>query len=738
MKVIIIDDDTDLENYGYGLPGEDFVFTKSDANSKRKLYDVAVEVKHKIQLILTRNEAEEIILFITVFLECSDKDFQWLQSQSGIALLKFLRMIGVEQHVVLISPYEALNLVKQSPGNLIVISPGVTITTVYSDFGCFTAARLKEIAEEKFDAALSPYLLADFSLPEDERHNWANWWGIDRLWNIHRRIEKKRYLEQTERWNLPDYPVALKKKIKELKNYQALFLYGHKDTLVDESLLMIKQEKSETEKDIAFLNKKKIQIEEAITFFSELKTGTESHLLKHIHSLENLKQINAYDNSLLVKSILNNILTPAESYKLISDIKSFEQSIEVRKDIIDNIFVGKIKSSEKKVVNLLQSVRGLYQQANDRLDAFINTAKSKINGLAIDTLRAELAQRKPRILYIDDQAGEGWSNIFQQVIFSEEQPNVENYELPGFFKVIQPKATDKIDPDYFNSYISQIISQIKPALILLDLRLNRETGIRTEVEYLSGAIILKEIRRRFPGIPVLMTTASNKSWSYEELQRLGCDAFWTKEGIDTTMTESDSVKNYFRFAELVNILTGDEYAYLNWLSEKIKIIYERESQWWWENYKYAFEGKVDRIAVVDILNDTLFILRQYLRNLIVHKFDNNHLSNWLLPSLMIHNLGKVPELIYNTWSIKYMYDVTAQHLFLIRNCASHIVQNEEKRTAKNFNLLDAVDFIKRVTNYLSLEKTPPIADIKDIPAEKLQLSRAEILKNIEVTKNRKR
>jgi len=204
------------------------------------------------------------------------------------------------------------------------------------------------------------------------------------------------------------------------------------------------------------------------------------------------------------------------------------------------------------------------------------------------------------------------------------------------------------------------------------------------------------------------------------------------------MTEHDSVKNYLRFGELVNILTNNEYGYLNRLSERIESIHAVESPWWWETSKYAFESKVDRNDVIGILNDTLFILRQYLRNAVINQYTNNHLTNWLLPSLMIHNLGKIPELVYNTWSIKYMYDSTAQELFLIRNCASHIVQNEEKRTAKNFKLSDAIDFCKRITEYLTLKQTPPLAEVKETSVEKLKLSKEEIMKNIEATKKRKR
>lgn len=735
MKFIFTYDNTDLKNLGRitatNLKAVNEIHMLTVEGKRRKnLYDVALEIKKA-----TSGE-EPCIILIDQYLKCADEGFEWLQRNSGIALIKFLRMMEVKSHIVLITPFTDIQLVKLNPTNLIVTSKGVSYKKYLHEFTDKSATDLATLASDTFDDKqdLKPYILAEFRLPEDERHNWANWWGIDRLWNVHRVVEQKKY-GLTERWHLKEYPDPLKDKLKSLQNQEALFLYGHQENHIftalselNENVLRLTDSLERCLKGrnyyLEFQNKNQSSKEEKEALIKSLESQI-SLINRHLPYLNGRSET---FKSKLAERMRKIVTLSAEIRELESKLMEVNQ--------VKRRLQNRISDDENRLKELNESLAQAEEKYfssikgdMENIENEIKELQSKILSLSIPALRNKLKEKSPKILYIDDQADEGWSNILRHIIYDKEEKEL--------FKVIQPKETDKINTQYFTDVVCPEITSHKPDLILLDLRLNKESGIRIEVENLSGAILLKEIRKQFPGIPVLMTTASNKSWSYEELQRIGCDAFWTKEGIDTGMTEHDSVKNYIRFLELVNILTDNEYGYLNWLSEKIEIIHIKATPWWWENSKYAFESKVARNDVVGILNDTLFILRQYLRNAVINQYANNHQTNWLLPSLMIHNLGKIPELIYNTWSIKYMYDATAQELFFIRNCASHIVQNEEKRTAKSFKLSDAIDFCKRISEYLSLKETPPIAEIKETSFEKLQLTKEEIMKNIEATKKRK-
>ncbi|MBK7970971.1 MAG: hypothetical protein IPK08_19750 [Bacteroidetes bacterium] len=86
--------------------------------------------------------------------------------------------------------------------------------------------------------------------------------------------------------------------------------------------------------------------------------------------------------------------------------------IETRKEIIDEIFEDRIDRNQQAILDITQSIETECRKTHDELEAAINTTKSKFRKLDIATLRNELISRKPRILYIDDQANEGWCDIF--------------------------------------------------------------------------------------------------------------------------------------------------------------------------------------------------------------------------------------------------------------------------------------------------------------------------------------
>ena len=124
MNILSIDDRSELQELKLlGLPNESVLITWKDLF----LYDLAVKAKRQTQ-------QGAWVLFINLFLDCKDAEFPYQQNQAGIALLKYLRLIGVNHHIVLISPYSFERLIRQPPGNLIISSLGITITQSTYDF----------------------------------------------------------------------------------------------------------------------------------------------------------------------------------------------------------------------------------------------------------------------------------------------------------------------------------------------------------------------------------------------------------------------------------------------------------------------------------------------------------------------------------------------------------------------------------------------------------------------------
>ncbi len=751
MKLLFIYDNTDLQmvtetvgRLSEAVPAINHrhVLTIDDEQAKRKLYDVAVDIKKEISV------NKDCIIFIDQYLACADEDFEWLQRNAGIALIKFLRMLEVRNHIVFVTPFagKEIELVKQNPANLILTSKGISFSKSLYEFKNKSLTEIGEFAQNKFDEKqdLKPYILAEFRLPEDERHNWANWWGIDRLWNIHRVVEKEKY-GTTERWNLQEYPDSLKNKIKELKNRQALYLYGHQDKIILTRLKEVNDEIVDVKnKYIKYSNAREDFIKQRDTIKNLIKektfeiTNIESNFnylesrswglngLEAVFSqkrAECIRRITALSEQ--IRELQNSLI---EEKGLNQNIREIGNRITKNETTLDSL-KKQFEEEGKKYIAILKN------QINE-LDTEVKSLQSRILSKSVSAIREKLQNQSPKILYVDDQASDGWGNIFQHIIYGKEDKEQ--------FDIIQPKEKDTINSEYFIKIVSPKIISHQPELILLDLRLNRESGVRIEVENLSGAVLLKEIRKQYPGIPVLMTTASNKSWSYEELQRIGCDAFWTKEGVDTGMTEVDSIKNYMRFAELVNILTEDDYKFMSEFSAGINKLSDA-STFWWEDSQYANNKKVDKDEVITILKHTLFIIREYLKNEVINPYKNEQQTNWLLPALIIHNLGKIPELIYNTWKSELMFDKQAQDLYKLRNSASHIVQqregkedkNEGRKNVKTLTFSDAKEQCIRILAYLQLKKKPDVIEFSQVPDATLVISREQLMKNVDETNKKK-
>ena len=94
-------------------------------------------------------------------------------------------------------------------------------------------------------------------------------------------------------------------------------------------------------------------------------------------------------------------------------------------------------------------------------------------------------------------------------------------------------------------------------LIILDLRLEEDSKLDEsdilEVENLSGIKVLKEIKALDPTVPVIISTASNKSWSVRSAMDNGADGFWTKEDPKRSLSLEYRFQNTF---DLINVING--------------------------------------------------------------------------------------------------------------------------------------------------------------------------------------
>lgn len=420
---------------------------------------------------------------------------------AGILFLKYIRLNHFNQHCVLYSFLSREQLMIQDPHNAIIFSEGVTFIKMPEVLSKFDYTSL---AEKKASEDLSQYFRGEIRLPEDERHNWANFWGIHRLWMVHKHIDAK----------FNDIPVEslycqeLKEKINSYNGLLLRYLFNHDDTNITRTL----NEQAESISDY-FTKQIKPKIDQVFAIIDEISNISEDK-----------KDI--IDNKIIeIKNVLN-----------------LNGNLSLN-DIIDSITTVLVEQGNEEMAEALR----------DEIKDYLKVQQFK----TIYEHRKELKEKNPTIIYIDDQANLGWSDIFQAIIYGESNLN---------FNIIAPKPEDSIIS--IQNLITEKITELAekaepPQLIMIDMRLKGEEGY-IKIDEISGIHVLDFILKHFPKIPVIVITASNKSRLYIHIKDKDRSprGFWIKEGIDSRFNETESVNSYNDLVYQLNklIKKKDDYS----------------------------------------------------------------------------------------------------------------------------------------------------------------------------------
>jgi CheY-like chemotaxis protein len=343
------------------------------------------------------------------------------------------------------------------------------------------------------------------------------------------------------------------------------------------------------------------------------------------------------------------------------------QLYEVHKHVAGNLklpYPNKVEDEQQQ----LRSKQAIYLFGYR--DEEIGAAYQKLSAQIAD-VRTVLGSRVPKILHVDDRWEDGWSKIFMRMIYSNASLSKQSSDTidpssshidyllddKPIFRVFNSFGTDRADEGAAKERMDVIYAGIKeavnfgPHLVLLDLRLFNEPGVRYEAASLSGAKVLQWLRKQFQGIPIIMTTASNKVWSLEQLIQLGADAFWVKEGLDERKTPDGTVRNYLRLLQLVSIATGEKYGFLNRFDlSRLKLL-QNKSPYWWEHYDWNDNGttvttEANRDTVEAILADTVLMLRSYLQQYEMGYGYRNQIEERSWAAAILRNAANVIEEVH--------------------------------------------------------------------------------------------
>ena len=172
-----------------------------------------------------------------------------------------------------------------------------------------------------------------------------------------------------------------------------------------------------------------------------------------------------------------------------------------------------------------------------------------------------------KILYIDDEAEKGWSELFSHLLY-------DNCKLKDFDGELGYEFKGKEKQEIIDLCFEKVI-HYKPDLVILDLRLHDEDFEVINPQEISGFQILKKIKEHNKGIQVIIFSATNKIWNLLELQKNGADGFILKESpelsIDPEFTKQSilnickTIDECLEFSFLINF-------YSNYEELKIKLL----------------------------------------------------------------------------------------------------------------------------------------------------------------------
>jgi hypothetical protein len=214
---------------------------------------------------------------------------------------------------------------------------------------------------------------------------------------------------------------------------------------------------------------------------------------------------------------------------------------------------------------------------------------------------------------IDDELNKGWLELYGY-IFNKSKANT-------FFYTDFNKKDTKVEliEKLKNWILEQINSNSIIDVFLIDLRLHYDDFTEKKFENLSGIFLIKYIKSQNPGIQIVVSTASNKVWSYQKCLEIGVKYFSIKESPETYSTRSESIASYNHFSNQISLASKDSFLakifrkinelkinniFLNVESEKDKEFF---------NLTFGKNGLLDQIFYLLILdNSNETILNQCL------------------------------------------------------------------------------------------------------------------------------
>jgi len=306
--------------------------------------------------------------------------------------------------------------------------------------------------------------------------------------------------------------------------------------------------------------------------------------------IKSLDDMNTFVNSILVNppSNYNSHHSIANEWSLVRYNSMFEK--DEKNEYYDRL--------QKKISDLdyLKTLHFKYLDAKATRQNF-NPKKHTIK----PTIK-EIEGKKIGI--IDDEISKGWFE-FYAYIFDKSNANAIVYD--GF------KKDDTKEELIANLkiWILEIINLNEPVdVFIIDLRLHDDDFAEQNFENITGIQIIRFIKNQNPGIQIVVSSASNKVWNYQQCLDFGVKYFSIKESPETFNNRSQTLSSFNHLCVQISNAVRD--SYLANIYRKIKEIKsfnifinnsnEKDKQF--VNQTFGKNGLLDQIFNLLLLNNS--------------------------------------------------------------------------------------------------------------------------------------
>lgn len=615
---------------------------------------------------LTRTETVDLFLISLDYIPIGKQHIIQRTTHTGIEVLKRLRLKRYQQHCVVFSFLPREHFILSDPKNLLLYSSGVTYYQLPIDLYTLD---FKKLSAQRAPQDLSAFFKAEVQVADD-RHFIANWWGVYTLWQVHKVIQTYQgqaaspqqgqvetledFFKDTQAWkHMNSLQGLLAQYLNPLDETSILAELQQKEDLDQREITTLPEEVRERLENVV----EELETEIGLLQKSPYELGDKEVELR-------LKQkYEVFVRKLLEAGGSSGIPSDELREELKRELQAILEKIEQdnERKCIQEGFYNLIEAISAQV----EEVLGDKEQDHSLWNKYIS-------------IKNRFKKEPPKILYVDDQAEEGWSKVFQYMLYGG-----ENQE---YFKTIVPDKKIGDDEEFVDEVIKAIETKVEAheqknkgqlVLLILDLRLRGEKGDIT-VSQLSGIKVLARLKKALFSYPILITTASNKRTPYREALQLGALAYWQKKGLDERNDTDSLLENYMSFIQLVYHLALENKS-IPVLYKKL-IPYYKECKanrniYWWQtkfwirelggavgleslsNLKYN-EIKKDTITrekIWEVIEETIELYRDFIRNKEIENGYRNMLA--LYNSLIVIYLYKVFEIIYfipigkNGWEV---------------------------------------------------------------------------------------